>query len=82
MFASPDSPLCCVQFTFSWVYGVVQRTKSSPPEQNGHHFADDIFKCIFMNEKFCISIRISLKFVPEGPIDNYIDVNVIFAISV
>ena len=25
---------------------------------------------IFMNEKFCISIKISLKFVPEGPIDN------------
>ena len=25
---------------------------------------DAIFKCIFMNEKFCISIKISLKFVP------------------
>ena len=24
---------------------------SSPPEQNGRHFADDIFQCIFMNEK-------------------------------
>ena len=23
-----------------------------------------------MNEKFCISVRISLKFVPKGPIDN------------
>ena len=33
-------------------------------------FADDILKCIFMNEKFCISIQISLKFVPKGPIDN------------
>ena len=33
-------------------------------------FADDVFKCIFMYEKFCISIRISLKFVPWGPIDN------------
>ena len=32
--------------------------------------ADDIFKCIFLNEKFCIMIRISLKFVPKGPIDN------------
>ena len=30
--------------------------------------ADDIFKCIFLNEKFCIVIRISLKFVPKGPI--------------
>ena len=32
--------------------------------------ADDIFKCIFLNEKFCILIAISLKFVPKGPIDN------------
>ena len=32
--------------------------------------ADDIFKCIFVNEKFCILIRISLKFVPKGPINN------------
>ena len=43
---------------------------TSPPKQNGHNFADDILKCIFMNEKFCNLIRISLKFVPEGPIDN------------
>ena len=26
--------------------------------------------CIFMNEKFCILIKISLKFVPKGPIGN------------
>ena len=32
---------------------------------------DDIFRCIFMNEKFCILIQISLKFVPNrGLIDN------------
>ena len=42
---------------------------SSPSHQNGHHFADDILKWIFMNENFCILIKISLKFVPEGPID-------------
>ena len=30
--------------------------------------ADDIFKCIFLNEKFCILIRIALKFAPTGPI--------------
>ena len=29
-----------------------------------------IFKRIFLNKKFCISIRFSLKFVPKGPIDN------------
>ena len=33
-------------------------------------FADNMFKCIFMNEKFCISIPISLKCVPEGLFDN------------
>ena len=43
---------------------------SSPPGQNGRHFADNIFRCIFVNEKFCILIIISLKFVPKGPIDN------------
>ena len=32
--------------------------------------ADDIFKCIFLNEKCCILIKISLKFFPKGPIDN------------
>ena len=40
------------------------------PGQNGHHFADDIFKCIFMNENFRILMKISLKFVPKGLIDN------------
>ena len=45
-------------------------SNSSLPEQNGHNFTEDIFKCIFMNEKFCILIKISLEFVPKGPIDN------------
>ena len=43
---------------------------SSPPGQNGLHFTDDISKCIFVNEKFCILIRISMKFVHKDPIDN------------
>ena len=43
----------------------------TPLEQYGRHFADDIFRRIFMNEKFYILIKISLKFVPRGPIDNY-----------
>ena len=41
-----------------------------PPGQDGRHFADDIFRCIFANEKFHILIKISLKFVPKGPNDN------------
>ena len=42
----------------------------SPPGQNGWHFTGNIFRCIFMNEKFCILIPNSLKFVPKCPIDN------------
>ena len=38
--------------------------------QNVGHFPDDIFKCIFVNENVWIPIKISLKFVPEGPINN------------
>ena len=40
------------------------------PRQNGRRFADDTFKRIFLNENFRISIKISLKFVPKGPINN------------
>ena len=29
-----------------------------------------IFQCIFLNENVSISIQISLKFVPKGPINN------------
>ena len=43
---------------------------SSSPRQNGHHFADDIFKCLFVNEKSCIFIQISLKFFAKALIDN------------
>ena len=43
---------------------------SSPPGQNGRHFTGDIFRCIFVNEKFRILIKISVKFVPKGLIDN------------
>ena len=42
----------------------------SPPGQNGRHFAHDIFRCIFVNEKFCVLIKISLKSVCLGLSDN------------
>ena len=38
-------------------------------EKNGRHFPDDIYKCIFLNENVWILIKISLKFVPKGPIN-------------
>ena len=40
------------------------------PRLNGCHFAYDIFKWIFLNENLWISIKISLKFVAKGPINN------------
>ena len=40
------------------------------PRQNGGHFADDILKCIFLNENAWIAIKISPKFVHEGSINN------------
>ena len=46
------------------------RLNTLKPRQNGRHFADDIFKWIFLNENVWIPIKISLKFVPQGPINN------------
>ena len=40
------------------------------PRQNGRLFADDTFKRIFFKESIIISIKISLKFVPKGLINN------------
>ena len=42
-----------------------------PPGQNGRHLTDDISRCISLNEKICIVIKIWLKFVPDGGIENY-----------
>ena len=49
------------------------------PRQNGRRFPDDIFKCIFLNENTYISIKISLKFVPMGPVNNVTDLVPIMA---
>ena len=40
------------------------------PRQNGRRFADDTFKRIFLNENVRITIKISLKFVLKGTINN------------
>ena len=50
--------------------GMVCYINTLRPRQNGRHFADDVFKCIFLNGNLWISIKISLKFVPKGPINN------------
>ena len=38
--------------------------------QDGRYFADDVLKCIFLNENVWISLKIPLKFVPKGPVNN------------
>ena len=35
------------------------------PIKKFRHFADDIFKCVFLNENIWISLKMSLKFVPK-----------------
>ena len=40
------------------------------PRQIGRHFADDIFKGIFLNENVWIPTKMPLKIVPKGPINN------------
>ena len=62
---------------YTWKDVLYIETGASPqcvntlrPRQNGRHFPDNSFKCIFMNKNVCISIRISLRFVPKGPINN------------
>ena len=49
---------------------ITNRVNTLRPRQNGSHFADDVFKGIFLNENIWILIKISLKFVPDGPIGN------------
>ena len=51
---------------FIYCVTMSRRVQLISPVQNGHYFADDIVKCIFLNEKFCISISISLKFVTKS----------------
>ena len=50
------------------IFSDISRVNTSRPRKNGGHFADEIFKCIFLKENAWISIKISPKFVPNGPI--------------
>ena len=53
-----------------WQWGCGQNWSTTTlnklrPRQNSRHFADEIFQSIFLNENVCISLTISLKFVPK-----------------
>ena len=56
--------------SLSTIHCLKEAVNTLRPRRNRRYFADDIFKCIFMNENVRISIKISLKFVPKGPINN------------
>ena len=57
--------------TSSAAHCSVQHLNTLRRRQNGCHFLDDIFIFIFLNKNVWILVKISLKFVPKGPI-NYI----------
>ena len=51
-------------WSFTGAWGEPIGLNTLRPRQNGRHFPDDIFKCIFVNKNTWIFIKISLKFVP------------------
>ena len=61
----PSLKIVCLKF-----HSRAQWVNSLRPRQDGRHFADDSFTCIFFNENCCILIKFSLKYVRKGPIDN------------
>ena len=52
------------------LFGAKPLFNSLRPRRNRRHFADDIFKIIFVNEIALILIKLSLKFVPKGSMNN------------
>ena len=62
--------IVCTNISWNSLFKRMQMFKTLRPRENGRHFADDMFKCIFLNENVWIPIKISLKFVPKGPINN------------
>ena len=67
VFCEPNTIIQCHHYMMKWA-SIFINTLSL--RQNGRHFADDTLKPIFLNENVRISIKISLKFVPKGPINN------------
>ena len=51
-------------------YIITYTVNTLRPRQSGHHFSYDILEWIFLNENVLITIKISFKFVPRGPINN------------
>ena len=64
----------CSKFDGKWWNNLpeypYQSLNTLRPRQDGRRFPDDTFERIFLKENVIILIKISLKFVPNGPIDN------------
>ena len=60
------------QFTEAWIHHPETNhyLNTLRSRQNGRHIPDDIFKCIFFFENVYISLKISIKFVPEVRIND------------
>ena len=66
---------CCVFANLGlpvsiWNRNIKMRVSTLMPRWNAHHFADGIFKRIFVNTNVWISTITSPTFVPKGPINN------------
>ena len=55
-------------FVSHWVLDSLTHWRQD--KKGRRHFADDMFKCIFLNENVWILINIALKFVPKDQINN------------
>ena len=64
------SPVLYTWYCVIWLRISLSHLNTLRPRQNGRHFADDIFKCIFLNQNARISLEISRKFVPKVRINN------------
>ena len=60
------------EFSAFWVWKIVKLLifNTLGHEQNSRHFADDIFKYIFLTENVCVLIHFFWFFFHKGPIEN------------
>ena len=69
----PIKSTCIIQLNTEGKIVIIYRTFSiqhTEADKMATISQNHIFKCIFLNENVRISIKMSLKFVPKGPIDN------------
>ena len=62
----------CIHMMYLLIFVMVLSLQNNTlrPRQNCRQFSDDIFKCIFLNENMQTYIKLSLKFVPNIPVNN------------